>query len=236
MISTLKNYLYHWDGLNHAISQKIHLLIENDTILAILKFFTEYVGYYKKFPIHFIIIVLIMIVSLGLHKNKMSQEQLKITITRYFQLLSTLVIAILCMAAVVGAAKEIFSLTRPLCTQDFALSNYALEYKNILEKTHNMNRECNLSFPSGHSSYIVAMLTILWSWLKKPFKIIGIFIVVLVILSRIALGMHFLADTVFATLTAVFIATTVKHVMNVFFAKLAQKKLKNSHHVPNNHR
>jgi membrane-associated phospholipid phosphatase len=63
------------------------------------------------------------------------------------------------------------------------------------------------------------MLTALWGWLTKTFRLIGIFTVIAVALSRIALGMHFMADVLFAIIASVFIAITVKHVMTIFFAK-----------------
>lgn len=127
------------------------------------------------------------------------------------------------MAITVGAAKEIFSLTRPLCTDNFILSEYALQYKLSLE---DMTHECTLSFPSGHSSYITAMLVALWGFFSKSFRVLGILVVALVAISRIALGMHFIADVCFAILMSIFIAISVKHVMMLFFARKSKKKIK----------
>lgn len=226
MTNFLKTHFYNWNGLNQQLSQKLHLMIENDTALAIFKFFTEYIGYYKMFPIHLMIIILIMTINLFMQKDKISKEKLKNKATQNFQLASTLVVTIVCMAAAVGAAKEIFALTRPLCTPDFNLSEYALQYKHLLTKTENMNHECNLSFPSGHSSYSAAMLVALWGWLTKPFKFIGVIVVIFVVFSRIALGMHFLADVFFAILLSSVIALSAKHVMQTFFSR-RQKRAKN---------
>ena len=219
MIHFIKKYLYHWDGLNQKLSQQLHLLINNEYIQNTLKFIAEYIGYYKMFPIHLIIIILIMLTKLLINKEKMSHKELKTKSTQYFQIIVTLVITILCMAATVGASKEIFSLTRPLCMKDFTLNEYAIEYKEILFKTKDMAHECYLSFPSGHSSYITAMLASLWKWLTKIFKILGIIIVAAVFMSRLALGMHFLSDVIFAMILSIFIAIAVNHVMYRFFTK-----------------
>jgi membrane-associated phospholipid phosphatase len=217
-------YLYNWGGGNQALSQKIHSSITNNTALEILKFFTEYVGKYKLFPIHLIIISLIMLTSLFIKKNKISKEHFQREITKYFQLLATLIVTILCVAIVVGTAKEIFTFTRPLCSDNFILHNYGLQYKLYLENANILINECNISFPSGHSAYITAMLVVLWSWLLKPIRILGIFIVLTVSISRVALGMHYLSDVVFAVLASTFIAISVKHVMHAFFAKRTAKK------------
>lgn len=222
----IKTYLYNWNGINQELSQKLHLLIENTKTLEILKLFTEYVGNYKMFPVHFLIILLIMMTRIFTCKDKMSKEHLRAKTTQYFQLLSALIITILCMAATIGAAKEIFSLTRPLCIYDFTLSEYALQYKAFLERTENMHYECELSFPSGHSAYTAAMLTALWKWLSKPFKIAGTITVATVAISRVALGMHFIADVFFAIVMSVFIALAVRHVMEKFFIKRAQRQIK----------
>jgi membrane-associated phospholipid phosphatase len=127
------------------------------------------------------------------------------------------------MAITVGAAKEIFSLTRPLCTDTFTLSEYALQYKQSLK---DMTHECTISFPSGHSAYIAAMLVALWGFLSKPLRAIGILTVSLIAISRIALGMHFIADVCFAIIMSIFIAQAVKHVMDLFFARRSKKKVK----------
>ena len=227
MTNFFKTNFYSWNGLNHKLSQKLHLMIENDNVLAISRFFTEYIGYYKMFPIHLIVIILIMTINLFIQKDIISKKQLRIKATQNFQLISTLVVTILCMAATVGAAKEIFALTRPLCMTEFTLSEYALQYKHLLTKIENMKRECNLSFPSGHSSYSSAMLVALWSWLTKPFKIIGVASVSFVVISRVALGMHFLADIFFAILLSAFIAIAVKHIMQIFFINRHKNQTKN---------
>ncbi len=224
MTTELKFYLYNWGGLNQELSQKLHLMITNETKLKILEFLTTYVGYYKMFPIHFVIIFLIMTTNILISKSSLSQEQLRAKITKYFQLLSTLVITILCMAITIGAAKEIFSLTRPVCTDNFILSEYALQYKQSLK---DITHECNLSFPSGHSAYITAMLVALWRFLSKPLRAIGILTISLVAISRVALGMHFIADVCFAIIMSIFIAKTVRHVMDLFFAKRSKKQVKN---------
>lgn len=226
MSNFFKMHFYGWNGLNHELSQKLHLLIENDTALSIFKFFTEYIGYYKMFPIHLMVIIFIMTINLFIQKDRISKEKLRNRAIQNFQLVSTLVITIICMAATIGVAKEIFSLTRPICMANFTLSEYALQYKHVLTKTKSLHTECNLSFPSGHSSYSTAMLVALWGWFTKPFQVIGVITLILVILSRIALGMHFLADVLFAILIAGFIALAVKHIMQTFFCKRSMQRTK----------
>ena len=69
------------------------------------------------------------------------------------------------------------------------------------------------SFPSGHASFAMLAVSSLWPMMDRRFRLLGMFFVVWVGLSRIILGAHFPADVLGGYMSAFLIVLLVRRVL-----------------------
>ncbi|MEI7670237.1 MAG: phosphatase PAP2 family protein, partial [Pseudomonadota bacterium] len=97
----------------------------------------------------------------------------------------------------VTGLKHLLHLPRPFLRLPEG-SVFILDYIKIGENP-------NASFPSGHSAFSMMMLVSIWSLLNKYLKVIGVFLVIWIGISRIVLGVHFPSDVVGSWILSFFI-------------------------------
>ncbi len=108
------------------------------------------------------------------------------------------------------------------------LKRFVFEHENRpsytyehLEKIEGLEHHKHHSFPSGHTSTAFAIFTILAiAYPKKGVPFLGAMLAVLVGISRIYLGQHYLNDVVIGAIIGLFTSLTVVH----FYALYGQKK------------
>lgn len=99
--------------------------------------------------------------------------------------------------------KIILKSPRPLC---FINKQQLLNIDNILIK------DCYSSFPSGHSGLMFFIMYITWNNITLKRKVLYLITVILVLISRITLAMHYPSDLIFSML----ISFLVINAANIF--------------------
>lgn len=111
---------------------------------------------------------------------------------------------VLLSSVVVGIMKTVFARPRPS----------ALGFRVLASDYFSS------SFPSGHAAVITAYFSYLQKKLAQQQKALFALLVVLVLLSRVYLGAHFLSDVIAGALVGFFVA---------WFAVLSERKIKEHH-------
>lgn len=207
--------LYDWAGYNIKIFDFLNNLIENVTVLRILKFITDYIGYYYMFPIHFILLIFVMYVISHIKHRDIKTEII------YIRSIITLLFSIILVGTLGEIAKETISALRPYCTETIILNE---KVASIMDYASAMNK-CYKSFPSGHSLYIVTLILSSWATLNTTFKYIGAITVILVLFSRVILGAHFPADVVYGALMGAIITLCTKFLVDKVILKSTLKRM-----------
>ena len=96
-----------------------------------------------------------------------------------------------------------FTFARPFCSDDMTnIKVFAAALSNV---------HCHQSFPSGHTAYSCTLLFSLWPVLNTGTRMFGIFLAGSVAISRIASGVHFPADLLWAAIiSATIVSITQK--------------------------
>ncbi len=89
----------------------------------------------------------------------------------------------------VDLLKHHTSVSRPYCS---------LEGINILPQT--LTTSCARSFPSGHIAFATIMIASFWPLLSRPFKMLALFFISSLMISRMASGAHYPSDIMGAVL------------------------------------
>ena len=200
--------LYNWFGANEALFKIINGFHTDiyDTVMILLSQIADKhnVPYYFGAlviwaAVHFMIRVV--------RKNGNAKDYF----IRWLAVLLVLGISFAADALVVKTVKEELSYPRPyvaLSSQDV----HVLEYQK--EDSDNYH-----SFPSGHVSVITVLVVSLWPVLTEGGCMLGIILIPLVCLSRIAVGFHFPADVlggfVIALIITLFVQAMVRNVLRI---------------------
>ncbi len=210
MNSLFKETFYDWHGLNAEFSQNLHLSVSHYDLVSFFDFCSKYLGNYKYFPLHLLIILSGIFLNIWTKRNSLTKEQLNLKKRQALQTLSVLLCSMATLGAVIMISKKNLAFTRPICTENFSLSSYAQLNKHIFFPDHKLLTECTMSTPSGHSAYITALVVSLWPRLSNSFKYAGVLLILVIMQARISLGMHFIADTMFGALAALIITLSIQ--------------------------
>ena len=146
-----KDLFYDWFGYNSTIFHHAHHFTENKAILNTLKTISDYIGNYRMFPIHFILLLAVMFFLLRKHKH--SDKTLPLVYTKSIILLLTSMVAALSIGQLIKVTLEY---ARPYCTSSTLINKIVAEimdYKVV---------GCFKSMPSGHSLYIAVFILSIW--------------------------------------------------------------------------
>ena len=198
----MKYFLYDFTGYNKILFEKINHFLGNEE--SYILSFADQVGLYRSFPVILPLLIIYCYFAISSVKN---DRLLYIdTINLWFKTFSTLFISLFCMLLIIGIMKMAFSFSRPFCTE-------GLNFVKLLSSAVS-NAQCNRSFPSGHTAYSCTMLFSLWQVFNRTTKIIGIFLVIAVTLSRIASGVHFPADLIWGALISFAVVNLVNFILD----------------------
>ena len=220
MDSFFKNTFYDWNGLNAEFSQFLHLSVSHYDLVSFFDFCSKYLGNYKYFPLHLLIISSAIFLNIWTKRKILNKEQLALKKHQFLQTISVLLCSMFILGIVIMISKETLSFTRPICTENFSLSNYAQLNRHTFFPEYKLLEECTMSTPSGHSAYITALVVSLWPRLSRSLKYAGVLLILVIMQARISLGMHFIADTFFGALAGLIITLSTQKICRALLRRL----------------
>lgn len=176
----IKLVLYDWQGYNLKLFHFFNkMLIDSkiyNSFLLILDFL---------FEINNLWIIFLIIVGsyLFVQNNDKFTKELKLEWRIMF---STLIISFIIAIVTAKLLKNMMLMPRPFCSLD-------IDTIRVLRDEVN---KCYRSFPSGHATIATLIIASLWHIMKAPFKILAAILVLLVLISRVAMGLHYPVDVV----------------------------------------
>lgn len=216
-----KNVLYDWFGYNKILFTSLNNITENTAILTTLQFITDYIGNYMMFPAHLCLVVLLIYTLTYTKKQTLEIDLL------YIKSIITLLAALMLFLTVGELMKRYFSFVRPYCSPEIALNSTV---QSIMSGHYNMHK-CLRSLPSGHTQYISTFVLSMWPLLNKQLKILGASSIITVMFSRVILGAHFPADTLYGFVLAVSLVSISRLIIKNTVMKPTLKKLKDNLHI-----
>lgn len=184
----MKHFFYDLVGYNAIIFNKLnHMLGQEESYLLT---FADQVGFYRSFPLCLSLVLIYCYFSIASVKE--SKTDYEKAVLEWSITLITLFISLLFMACIVSFFKFMFAFKRPFCHEDIAKIKV---FHSALS-----GADCHKSFPSGHTAYISTILFSIWPVLNPVSKGVGIMLALAVGISRIASGVHFPSDVLWAGL------------------------------------
>lgn len=212
-MSWFKSMMYDWGGYNWLISQKIHLLLQNKFAISTLYLFSQSLGKVYFFPIH--VFLLSIAIAWIIRRSKNNQMATTMIYMKHFCLL---LINMSVGLAIALGIKYSLQYPRPFCKALYNLNEHMMYF--LKQKQEVDCIKVGDSFPSGHVVYLLLFITSFWSVMSAGVKKLSVAAVIVMMISRVALGYHFLADTVYACLVVLFVAYPLsKLILNHYFSK-----------------
>ena len=211
-MSWFKSIMYDWDGYNWLISQKMHLFLQNKFAISALYFFSQSLGKVYLFPLH--VLLLSFIIAWVIRKNNSNRTATTMLYMKHFFLL--LVNMSIGLAIALGI-KYSLQYPRPFCKALYNLNEHMMYFLK-----HKQETDCvklGDSFPSGHVAYLLLFVTSFWSVMSAGIKKLSAAAVIAMMISRVALGYHFFADTIYACLLVLCVYPLSKLILNHYFPK-----------------
>lgn len=207
-LPTFKEAFYDWWGANEGLFKLIngiHSPAYDNFMLFVTQlgdkhFFLPYMG------------LLAVYVGLALLIGKIQRRAaLRQQCIMWFGVFAVLFAGFAAAMIVAYGFKELFALPRPYV----ALPSFDVTLVERLESEKSYR-----SFPSGHVTMITIMIMGMWPMLSPHMKMLGLFLIALVAWSRVALGVHFPADTVWAFIITSTVVIMVRFVLYRLFRAL----------------
>jgi membrane-associated phospholipid phosphatase len=133
---------------------------------------------------HYHLILIIGIASLLLFKKRKDKDSLKEISILGFSSICTLCISLILGLLISAPIKAYTEVYRPFCSLD---NIYVL--KEALK-----HATCNRSFPSGHMTFSIIMVTSFWPLFNKLFKSIAVIFICILGITRMSAGVHYPMD------------------------------------------
>jgi membrane-associated phospholipid phosphatase len=208
----LKSYFYDWLGYNQIIFNKISMSFNDDLSFKISGLLSYYVGNDHKLYYH-IIIIYVSLFIYTLYQYDKNNKNLRIQL---FQIVFVMVFSYIISNFVINSLKDYFSYLRPYC-------NEQIKIPNIIKSIYSLSlKECNKSFPSGHTNYTTVMILSLWPIMNYQFKSLGLILILAVGTSRIILARHYPADV----LAGYLIGNSTVFLISFIFIKIQRRFFK----------
>lgn len=160
--------------------KKIQQFFKSLTVLFNIESFAFF--YILAFGIFFAIV----------RKTKLDKDKYRAIFNRFFMV--GLFYGTTCAAYTI--LKHVVNLPRPYCAE------LTSRVYTIINTDH---ERCLSTFPSAHTAFAMITAYGFWSFTKFFGKLIIILFVLLVVTSRIALAMHFPADTIYSALILIWV-------------------------------
>lgn len=175
----MKAIFYDWGGLNVALFHSINNFHPDnwDSLMLIGTMLANH----QLFPLYLATLSLFAVIAV----NKMSTDNFmdyQQHTTLWINTLAVFSIAYVLDGYLLGMLKPLLDFPRP----PLALPITSLHIIGTPEFHH--------SLPSGHSSFAMLVIASIWPVLRHELRILGVFFILWVGVSRISLGAHFPAD------------------------------------------
>jgi membrane-associated phospholipid phosphatase len=181
----IKEVIYDWCGYNAKIFYAING-IQSEPIQKFMLMGSS-LGSNKMFFIYFATLLFIAVLF-SLRKKNNGRHSKKTYRNLWMKVLTTLGLSYAFSYFWVRYLKEHCHFPRPF----IALPEGTV---NILQSVRTgANEDVMRSFPSGHASFSMIMVAGIWPLLNLPGKMLAVFYLIWVGLSRISLGVHFPVD------------------------------------------
>ncbi len=216
----IKQIFYDAYGYNSAIFFYINKLFSNIFIQKILKVITDLFAI-ENFAVYFAIAIILHFVKFSI--SKINKDAFYCD----FSFLMRIGIIYIALGTCYAILKFGFQMPRPFCREAHDA------YFTILDIAHH---NCNTSFPSSHTAISILCCYSVWRFLSIFQKILGVVIVILTVISRVALAMHYPADVMYSIPIAFCIIKTgnliflqlennfIKSLANCYFNLVASKE------------
>ena len=133
---------------------------------------------------HYHLILIIGIAFLLLFKKRNNKNSLKDISILGFSSICTLFISLMLGLLITAPIKAYTGVYRPFCSlEDIYILKEALKHAT-----------CNQSFPSGHMTFTIIMVTSFWPLFNKTFKSIAFIFICLLGITRMSAGVHYPMD------------------------------------------
>jgi membrane-associated phospholipid phosphatase len=207
-MSDPKLLMYDWMGLNLAIFKLINPIKGEwyDKVMAYISMAADH----HNFPYYAVAIAAIGLVSYA-RKKLGNTGGANRCLIMWASVLLVFGASYVVDGGVVKTLKSHFEYPRPYVVLEHE-SVHTIDLKPDAEDSHH-------SFPSGHMSFITVLIMSLWPVLSFGVRWFGMFFIAAVGWSRMAMGMHFPADLLYAFLLSILIVTLVRLVLSKIIFK-----------------
>lgn len=179
-----KEFLYDWYGFNQKIFLAINNIFNSEEIHRFFGFISSFFNIHM-FGIYYCLAAIIFLYICI--RRKISHKEY-FEIYNYFVKIGTCYAIIGCSYAIM---KFTFNLPRPFCLEEVGtFFTYANQH----------TARCLSSFPSAHTAIVTLCAYALWPFIAKYLRAFLVFMMLLIMLSRIVLAMHYPADIVYSLL------------------------------------
>ncbi len=187
-LATAKELFYDWKGLNLWLFKAINSF-HTAAYDAFMLFVTQIGNHRFFFP--YLGVLFAYVLLNGIWRKLDKKGGTKQHFIMWFGVFLVLGIGFAVNGLIINGLKDYFEYPRPYA----ALSS---DDVTLVEEIKSGNE--HRSFPSGHVAFVTLMILGMWPVLSSQLRALGLFMILLVAWSRVAVGVHFPADTLGAFL------------------------------------
>ncbi|MBY0407035.1 MAG: phosphatase PAP2 family protein [Rickettsiales bacterium] len=194
-----KMIFYDWAGANELLFKTLNG--DYGQVFSTVMVLISKISDFKHFPFYFGLLSFCALLDYGLRKLK-GRGGANHCLIAWFGVLSVFGTAAVVDAVTIKFLKNHMEYARPYV---------ALEPSEVTILEFSDERENDYrSFPSSHAAFVALMLASVWPVISNGMRKVGIFGLLMVCWSRIAVGMHFPADLLYAVIISVVITFFVR--------------------------
>lgn len=208
----LKDFLYDFNGFNIILFHYINNLFANNSFFEFIIPILSAIGSWKTFP--FIILALLLISLLKIsykHQLTFYQTFFNNEFKAYFNILVPICVAYIITICIAYILKNFLIFPRPLCILENLNIIKEIGYSSIDQMIYDRCNEDG-SFPSAHSSIAAVLIIGLWKKLGNFGQILGILYLLIIGVTRIAIGVHFPADVIWGTILGASVMLLISYI------------------------
>lgn len=193
-----KELLYDWNGINEFFFQYLNNKFYNSHLLNKFLIIITELGNIRKIPYVVIFSLTAYVIYNLLLKRYRQPSFFKEDLNKWSRIILIMGCSLLITGVIAPKLKQHFDYLRPLCNNKLKNNIHILTELGTNSITHMINKRCQNdgSFPSAHAIIIAVVSASLWSIANLVGRLLIIFFVFVIIISRIAIGVHYPADLI----------------------------------------
>jgi signal peptidase II len=205
-LADAKELLYDWYGTNTSLFKWINS-IHGPNYDQFMYFATQLGN--KYFILQYMALLGVAAVLSVLYRKIFRKGGVKQYMFMWISSFAVLAASFAIYVVLVSWMKDYFAYARP----------YVL-LEGVVMLEDKLPADAYRSFPSGHVSFIALMVFSLWPVLSGNMRLLGVSLIALVAWSRVALGVHFPADTLWSVIIGFSIVFAARAVIHAVFKKI----------------